>query len=78
MCTQNTWWLLILIQLTQRKIHTLKDTVASVAFSVKNDTISKIKLFPSSDLSSRDPNGQNNIQLFLQRFEKIRVNGDTN
>ena len=34
----------------------------------QNDTISKIEL----------PNCQNNIQLFLQQFEKSGVNGDTN
>ena len=29
MCTQKTQWLLILIQLTQRKIHSCKHTVVS-------------------------------------------------
>ena len=49
-----------------------------VAILAKSETIGKIELFPNSDLSSRDLNCQNNIQLFLQQFEKIRVNGDTN
>ena len=44
----------------------------------QNDTIDKIELFPSSYLSSRDPNCHNNIQLFLQQFENFRVNEDTN
>ena len=44
----------------------------------QNDTIDKIELFPSSNLSSRDPNCHNNIQLFVQQFENIRVNGNTN
>ena len=29
------------------------------------------------DLSSRDLNSHNDIQLFLQQFENFRVNGDT-
>ena len=31
-----------------------------------------------SILSNRDPNCPNTIQLFLQKCEKLRVNGDTN
>ena len=37
----------------------------------QNDTIGKIELFSSSDLSSRDPDCKNNIQLFFQQFEKL-------
>ena len=39
----------------------------------QNDAISKIELFPSSNLSSKDPNCKNGIQLFLQTCEKISV-----
>ena len=42
------------------------------------DTISKIELFPSYHLSSRDPNCKNGIQLFLQQFEKFSVYCVTN
>ena len=44
----------------------------------QNDTIGKVELSPSSDLSSRDLNCKNDIQLFLQQFEKSGVNGDAN
>ena len=44
----------------------------------QNDTISKIKLFPSSDLSTRDQNCHDNIQLFRQQFEKFSVYCITN
>ena len=37
-----------------------------------------IELFPSSDLSSRDPNCQHDIQLFLQQFEKFSMYCVTN
>ena len=50
----------------------------SVAILVRMTLLEKIELFLSSDLSSRDLNCQNNIQLFLQQFEKSGVNGDTN
>ena len=38
----------------------------------------KNELFPSSDLSSRDPNCQHGIQLFLQQFEKFSMYCVTN
>ena len=38
----------------------------------------KPELIQLSDLSSRDPDCKNNIQLFLQQFEKFSVYGDTN
>ena len=44
----------------------------------QNNTIGKIELFSSFDLSSRDPDCKKNIQLFLQQFEKFSVYGDTN
>ena len=43
----------------------------------QNDTIDKIELIHFSDLSSRDLNCHDDIQLFLQQFENFRVNGDT-
>ena len=47
---------------------------------LRYDTIGKIELIHFSILSTstRDPNCKNDIQSFLQQFEKSGVNGDTN
>ena len=42
----------------------------------QNDTIGKIELFPSIVLSSEKTNCKNDIQLFSQLFDELRVNGD--
>ena len=42
----------------------------------QNDTISKIELNPSFILSSDNTNYKNDIQLFPQLFDELRVNGD--
>ena len=42
----------------------------------QNDTIGKIELNPSFILSSDNTNYKNDIQLFLQLFDELRVNGD--
>ena len=42
----------------------------------QNDTIGKIELNPSFVLSSDNTNYKNDIQLFLQLFDELRVNGD--
>ena len=42
----------------------------------QNDTISKIELNPSFVLSSDNTNCKNDIQLFHQLFDELRVNGD--
>ena len=42
----------------------------------QNDTISKIESNPSFILSSDNTNYKNDIQLFLQLFDELRVNGD--
>ena len=42
--------------------------IPCVAIAV-NDTFSRIELIPSSDLSIRDSNYNNNISLFSQQFE---------
>ena len=42
----------------------------------QNDTISKIELNPSFVLSSDNTNYKNDIQLFPQLFDELRVNGD--
>ena len=42
----------------------------------QNDTFSKIELNPSFVLSSDNTNYKNDIQLFLQLFDELRVNGD--
>ena len=42
----------------------------------QNDTICKIELNPSFVLSSDNTNYKNDIQLFLQLFGELRVNGD--
>ena len=43
-----------------------------------NDTLFEIELFPSIVLSSRVTNWQNDIHKFLQQFEWLRVNRDSN
>ena len=42
----------------------------------QNDTIGKIELNPSFILSSDNTNYKIDIQLFLQLFDELRVNGD--
>ena len=42
----------------------------------QNDTIGKIELNPSFVLSSDNTNCKNDIQLFPQLFDELRVNGD--
>ena len=42
----------------------------------QNDTISKIELNPSFVLSSDETNYKNDIQLFHQLFDELRVNRD--
>ena len=42
----------------------------------QNDTIRKIELNPSFVLSSDNTNCKNDIQLFHQLFDELRVNGD--
>ena len=42
----------------------------------QNDTIGKIELNPSFVLSSNNTNYKNDIQLFLQLFDELRVNRD--
>ena len=42
----------------------------------QNDTIGKIELNPSFILSSDNNNYKNDIQLFPQLFDELRVNGD--
>ena len=42
----------------------------------QNDTIGKIELIPLFVLSSDNTNSRNDIQLFLQLFDELRVNGD--
>ena len=42
----------------------------------QNDTIGKIELNPSFVLSSDETNYKNDIQLFHQLFDELRVNGD--
>ena len=42
----------------------------------QNDTIGKIELNPSFVLSSDNTNYKNDIQLFFQLFDELRVNGD--
>ena len=41
----------------------------------QNDTIGKIELNPSFILSSDNTNCKNDIQLFPQLFDELRVNG---
>ena len=43
-----------------------------------NDTLFEIELFPSIVLSSRVTNWKNDIHKFLQQFEWLRVNRDSN
>ena len=40
------------------------------------DIFSRIELFPSIVLSSDNTNYRNDIQLFPQLFDELRVNGD--
>ena len=49
-----------------------------VAILVRMTLSTKIELIHFSNLSSRDPNCQDNIQLFLQQFEKFSVYCVTN
>ena len=42
----------------------------------QSDTIGKIELIPSIILSSDNTNCKNDIQLFPQLFDELRVNGD--
>ena len=42
----------------------------------QSDTISKIELIPSIVLSGEKTNCTNDIQLFPQLFDELRVNGD--
>ena len=42
----------------------------------QNDTIGKTELNPSFVLSSDETNSKNDIQLFHQLFDELRVNGD--
>ena len=42
----------------------------------QNDTIGKIELNPSFVLSSGNTNCKNDIQLFPQLSDELRVNGD--
>ena len=42
----------------------------------QNDTIGKIELNPSFVLSSNNTDCKNDIQLFPQLFDELRVNGD--
>ena len=50
----------------------------TAAILVRMTLSAKIELIHFSDLSSRDPNCQDNIQLFLQQFEKFSVYCVTN
>ena len=61
------------------RIHNQKQLYIYNKFEVLwYDTIGKIKWIQVSVLSIRDLNCHNNIQLFPQQCEKLRVNGDTN
>ena len=42
----------------------------------QSDTIGKIELIPLIVLSSKKTNHKNDIQLFPQLFDELRVNGD--
>ena len=42
----------------------------------QSDTIGKIELIPSIVLSCDNTNCKNDIQLFSQLFDELRVNGD--
>ena len=42
----------------------------------QSDTMDKIELNPSFVLSSDNTNCKNDIQLFPQLFDELRVNGD--
>ena len=50
----------------------------SVVILVRMTLLAKIELKQVSNLSSRDLNCQDNIQLFLKPFEKSGVNGNNN
>ena len=50
----------------------------TVAILVRMTLSAEIELIHLSDLSSKDPNCQINIQLFLQQFEKFSVYCVTN
>ena len=49
-----------------------------VMILVRKTLSAKVELNRFSVLSTRDPNYNNDIQLFLKQFEKSGVNGDTN
>ena len=53
-------------------------TTHPIAILVRMTLSAKIELIHFSDLSSRDPNCQDNIQLFLQQFEKFSMYCVTN
>ena len=48
----------------------------NVAIWVRMTLSVKIELIQFSVLSTRDPNYKNDIQLFLQLFDELKVNGD--
>ena len=52
--------------------------VETVAILVRMTLLTKIELIHFPNLSSRDPNCQDNIKLFLQQFEKFSVYCVTN
>ena len=56
----------------------LDKNVDPVAILVRMALSTEIELIHFSNLSSRDPNCQINIQLFLQQFEKFNVYCITN
>ena len=52
--------------------------VSNVVIWVRMTLLAKKDLNHFSISSTRDPHCKNDIQLFLQQFEKSGVNGDTN
>ena len=55
---------------------TKPDIMESVAIWVRMTLLAKIELNPSFVLSSDETNYKNDIQLFHQLFDELRVNRD--
>ena len=64
------------LETSNKMLDGVKGSVVIVAIMGQNDTIGKIELNPSFVLSSNNTNCKNDIQLFPQLFDELRVNGD--
>ena len=76
--SRQLWMGIMVLHIVVIFVNWDKLCLSVVAILVRMTLSTKIELIHFSNLSSRDPNCQDNIQLFLQQFEKFIVYCVTN